>query len=148
MQSAMHTDAERIQRLIFTYAERLDQGDLAGVAALFASATFRSDRRPEARTGSEEVLEMFRRTVALYDGRPSTKHVTTNVIVDLEGESASARSYFTVLQARPELPLQPIIAGRYHDRFRRRDGAWQFSDRLVIVDLVGDLRFHLAANVI
>ena len=48
-----------------------------------------------------------------------------------------------MLQARPDLPLQMIIAGRYHDAFARVDGAWRFTDRLIFSDLVGDLSHHL-----
>ena len=43
---------------------------------------------------------------------------------------------------RPPVSLA-IIAGRYHDRFARVDGTWQFADRLIFIDLLGDLRFHL-----
>jgi 3-phenylpropionate/cinnamic acid dioxygenase small subunit len=143
--SAAEADAEQIARLVYTYAERLDAGDFEGVADLFAQATFRSDRRPEVRRGRDEVLAVYRATVATYDGSPSTRHVTTNLIVEVapDRRTATARSYFTVFQARPELPLQPIIAGRYHDRFARGDAGWRFDDRLVWMDLLGDLRFHL-----
>jgi len=144
----MTRDHDAIAALIYTYAERLDAGDFDGVAALFAQATFRSDRHPDVRRGSQEVLEVYRSTVALYDGSPCTKHVTTNVIIEVDagGTTAAARAYFSVLQARPELPLQVIIAGRYHDRFASLNGAWHFTDRLIYVDLVGDLRFHLTWN--
>lgn len=144
----MASDSDAIAALIYTYAERLDAGDFDGVAALFAQATFHSDRRPEVRRGTQQVLEVYRSTVAVYDGSPCTKHVTTNVMIDIDegGTTAAARSYFTVMQARPELPLQVIIAGRYHDRFARTDGTWHFTDRLIFVDLVGDLRFHLKQN--
>jgi len=145
----MPSDADVISALVHTYAERLDNGDLKGVADLFAQATLRVDGFPEVRRGSAEVLDLYRNTVALYEGRPCTKHVTTNVIVDVDAAqgTAAARSYFTVLQARPELPLQIIIAGRYHDRFARGSGgSWHFTDRLMFIDLVGDLRFHLKIN--
>jgi hypothetical protein len=71
--------------------------------------------------------------------------VTANLIVEVDeaGATATARSYFTVLQARPGLPLQIMIAGHYHDRFARIDSAWCFTDRLMFVDVLGDLRFHL-----
>ena len=143
------TDArEAITTLLFSYAERLDAGDLEGVAQLFAHATLRTDGFEGERRGSAEVLELYRGMVALYDGKPCTKHVTTNVIIEVNEpqDAASARSYFSVLQARPELPLQVIIAGRYHDRFARVAGAWRFTDRLMFVDLLGDLRFHLKFN--
>jgi 3-phenylpropionate/cinnamic acid dioxygenase small subunit len=139
------TDHDAIARLIFGYAEQMDLGDFDGVAGLFAHATLRSNLSPTVRQGTREVGALYREMVILYEGIPCTKHVTTNLIIDIEarGDQASARSYFTVFQARPELALQPIIAGRYHDQFSRHDGQWRFSDRLILVDLVGDLRWHL-----
>ena len=41
------------------------------------------------------------------------------------------------------LPLQPIIAGRYHDTFHCIDGEWWFDTRIMLVDLPGDLSQHL-----
>jgi hypothetical protein len=140
------SDAGRaIESLIYLYAERLDAGDLAAVAALFTHATYRSDRGGHY-AGRDAVLAVLRRRVRLHDGVPRTKHVTTNVVVEVDGAAATARSYFTVLQAADGVPLQPIIAGRYHDRFELADGAWRFADRLILVDLVGDLRAHLLAE--
>ena len=143
----MADDSSRaaIERLIFTYAERIDAGDLAGVAELFAEATYRSDRGGNYR-GSAAVLDVVSRVVILYeDGTPRTKHVTSNLIVEIDeaGDAATARSYFTVLQAVEALPLQIIVAGRYHDRFVRTAGIWRFADRLIFMDLVGDLSRHL-----
>ena len=60
--------------------------------------------------------------------------------------TAACRSYYSVLQARPGLPLQVIIAGRYHDAFAHVDGEWRFTDRLIFSDLVGDLSHHLRTN--
>lgn len=135
-------DADAIAALIFTYAERVDAGDLDGMAALFAHATYRSHVREY--TGAEELARVMKGRVILHDdGTPRTRHVTTNLIVDVSGDAATARSYFTVFQATPELPLQPIVAGRYHDRFARVGGSWRFADRLVLVDLAGDLSRHL-----
>jgi hypothetical protein len=76
---------------------------------------------------------------------PRTKHVTTNLVIEVDdaGGKATARAYFTVLQATPTLPLQVVIAGRYHDRFARAGTAWRFVERVVHVDLAGDLREHV-----
>ncbi len=57
------------------------------------------------------------------------KHVTTNVAidVDLEGGTAVALSYVTVLQALPELACSSA-SGRYRGRIERRDGqGWSRS---------------------
>ena len=67
---------------------------------------------------------------------------------DAPAGTASARSYFTVFQARPELPLQAIIAGRYQDRFTRRNGVWSFAERVIVIELVGDLRCHLKPEIL
>jgi 3-phenylpropionate/cinnamic acid dioxygenase small subunit len=136
---------DAISGLIFTYAERIDAGDLAGVAALFADATYRSARGGAYR-GQAALLEALSRVVILHaDGTPRTRHVTSNLRIDIDAPAgtASARSYFTVLQAADRLPLQIIVAGRYHDRFVRGATGWRFDDRLIFMDLVGDLSQHL-----
>ena len=89
---------------------------------------------------------MFRDTLIVYDdGTPRTRHVTTNVAIEADEEAGTAvsRAYFTVLQAVPGLALQPIVSGRYRDRFERRDGQWRFAERRVLIDLVGDVSRHL-----
>jgi hypothetical protein len=40
------------------------------------------------------------------------------------------------------LPLQPIVAGRYRDRFECVDGVWRFTSRHIIIDLMGDISHH------
>jgi 3-phenylpropionate/cinnamic acid dioxygenase small subunit len=138
-------DVTEITALIHEYADRLDAGDLDGVAALFEHATWGSPGRGEPLRGTAQVRRGYDGVILHEDGTPSTKHVISNVTVDVEGGAgtAAARSYFTVLQARPDLPLQPIIAGRYHDRFERAGGRWRFAERIIIPDLVGDLSRHL-----
>jgi ketosteroid isomerase-like protein len=139
-------DAYReIENLIYRYAERIDAGDLEGVAALFSDAAIVAPAHDTRVTGYDEVLAMYRAACRIYPetGTPRTRHVTTNVLIEAEGDSATARSTYTVFQATEALPLQPIIIGRYSDRFRRRDGRWQFSERSMHVDLVGDCSAHL-----
>jgi hypothetical protein len=92
------------------------------------------------------VLALYRGSARIYDdGSPHTKHVTTNSIIEVEegAKAASARSYYTVFQQVDDLPLQPIICGRYQDTFRRIEGRWWFDTRVMLVDLVGDLSRHL-----
>ena len=138
----MSDDSDAIAALVYRYAELLDRADLDGVAALFAAASLRSTRHALVRRGYDAALALYRGTVILYDGMSCTQHVITNLAIDLDGDAAAARCHFSVLQARPELPLQVILSGRYHDRFAKADGGWQFADRLILVDQVGDLRRH------
>lgn len=134
-----------IENLVYTYAERIDSGDLAGVADLFRNGRIQA-APGMVFEGTEQVRGMYDRSTRLYgDGTPRTRHVTTNVVVEVDDNAATAasRSYFTVFQQTDEFSLQPIIAGRYHDTFHRVDGAWCFHTRQMLVDLTGDLSHHL-----
>jgi hypothetical protein len=135
-------DAETIRALVAAYGERLDAGDLDGVADLFRDATWRSNGRTLRGPAIRAVYDDIR----LYDGVPGTRHVMGDVVVDVDGDRATSRCSFTVFQARPGLPLQAVLVGRYHDVFARVDGRWQFTDRLIHADLVGDLSHHMRAR--
>jgi len=138
---------EAIAALVYAYAERIDGGDFEGVADLLADAEVTAEGTDRRWRGRDEVLRLYESGTRRHaDGTPRTKHVTTNLVVDVDDVSgtATARSYYTVLQAVPgELALQPIVAGRYRDRFERVRGSWRFAGRHLVVDLVGDLGHHL-----
>jgi 3-phenylpropionate/cinnamic acid dioxygenase small subunit len=142
----MTTEREEITDLLYTYAERIDLGDFDGVSELFAHAEISYEGFEQSRRGSAEVLDSYVTTTRRYDdGTPKTKHLMTNVIVEVgPGAIATSRSYFTVLQAVPgALSLQPVIAGRYHSRFEKTAGVWRFTNMHIIVELFGDLAHHL-----
>lgn len=133
-----------IENLVYRYAELVDAGDFAGVGALFSHATLVAGE--ERAVGAEAIEALVRGMTAVHeDGRPQTKHLMTNVRVEVEeyAGTAEARSYFTVLQALSELPLQIVAAGTYVDKFERGDGSWWFVERTVALDLVGDAGQYL-----
>ena len=138
-------DVQTIKNIVLSYVELLDVGDLDGLSNIFARATVRIHDSDDALSGAQSFREFIETGVQLYDGIPSTKHVVTNLIVEVDEErhSATARSYYTALQARPQLPLQPILAGRFHDRLERDDDGWHIVERTIHTDLVGDLRYHI-----
>jgi hypothetical protein len=136
----------QVANLIARYAELIDAGDFEGLAVLLGDAGVGAGDSPSLLTGKEALRKLFVATTRLYpDGTPGTKHVTTNLIIEIDEEAigAQARSYFTVLQAVPGLPLQPILAGRYRDRFERTGTVWRFSERRYLIDLVGDVSRHM-----
>ncbi len=143
-------DAERsIENLIYAYAGFVDEGDLEGMASLLGEATIGVDGVSAGLHGREKIHELFRSTIRMHDdGTPRTKHVTTNVQIEVDagGTTATSRSYFTVFQAVEGLGLQPIVAGRYRDRFECRDGTWRFVERRFTTDLIGDISRHLLAG--
>jgi ketosteroid isomerase-like protein len=138
-------DVQAIKNLVVSYVELLDRGDLDGLANVFARATVRIQGSASALRGAAAYKEFIEQGVQFYDGVPSTKHVIRNLIVEIDDDrrTATARSYYTAFQARPELPLQPILAGRFHDRLERDGDHWHIVERVIYADLVGDLRFHV-----
>ena len=143
----MGHNERQIENLLHLYAERIDRGDFEGVADLLAYATIVGPQGDPGPSGRDDILAMYERTTRRYpdDGTPHTHHVTTNSIieVDEEADTATARSYFTVFQALEGFPLQPIVAGRYQDRFERVAGQWRFCERMMLPEHFGDVSRHL-----
>lgn len=136
---------EAIRRLMNEYCFRVDAGDFEGFAELFAHGTWwvRGDPAGGA-TGAAAVRKRLANVIR-YDGKPNTKHIMTNVQIDVDehGGHASAQCYITVMQAvPPAFPLQAIFSGHYHDRFERIQGTWRFARREISPDLLGDLSRH------
>jgi hypothetical protein len=149
MGASMSDSARELENLIYAYAQRLDAGDLDGVADLFANGRIlgMEDGPPETVfTGTAGVRKMYDIATRLYeDGTPKTRHFTSNVqlYVDDDAGTAHGSAYYCVTQATPELPLQIIVTGHYRDTFHRIDGVWWFDSRLMFVDQVGDTSHHL-----
>ncbi|MEO6628345.1 MAG: nuclear transport factor 2 family protein [Aquihabitans sp.] len=141
----MSHDARAIEKLIYAYAERIDAGDFEGVAELFNHGRIQA-APGMVFEGAAAVLGLYQSTTRLHgDGTPRTRHLTTNVVVEVDDQGliATARSYFTVLQQTDHLPLQPIVSGHYCDSFRNAQQQWHFDTREIHVDLAGDLSDHL-----
>lgn len=145
----MSDAAREIENLVYTYAERIDAGDLDGVAALFANGRICGiqDGPPETVfEGTARVRQLYETAIRIHDdGTPKTRHFTTDVRlhVDEVAGTASGSAYYCVTQATPDLPLQIIVTGRYRDTFHLVEGTWCFDTRIMFVDQVGDTSHHL-----
>jgi len=140
-----------IRNLLYLYTERFDLGDLSGAAELFRHARIITGDQGDS-IDAEALLALWKKHVILYQetGTPRTKHQCTNAIVELDegGLTASARSYYVVYQQTDSLPLQPIVAGRYLDRFECIDGEWRFSERdYRLMEMLGNTSQHLHGSV-
>jgi 3-phenylpropionate/cinnamic acid dioxygenase small subunit len=141
----MTSGYEQIANLIARYAFVTDDGDFAALGELFARGSL-SLNGGDPVHGAAAVTALAHRVLQTYeDGTPRTRHVTTNLLIDVDEADGTARSrsYFTVLQSLPSFPLQPIAAGHYEDRFTRADGRWHFAERLVSTDFTGDTTHHV-----
>jgi hypothetical protein len=171
---------DHIRNLLGRYCAAVDAGDWEAVGALFARGALATDDGTVLAAGAGAVADFYRRATLLHDGSPRTTHVVADTVVDLAdpgvdpagpgvGSEAPVavlvRSTYVVFQALEDFPLQPIITGRYEDRFAcglpddgdgdgegdgsdggagRLDGGWHFTERRFAVDLLGDVSRHLA----
>ena len=137
---------DAIENLLHTYAERIDAGDFAGVGELFEDAVILGPDGTAIARGAAEAQRLYEHTTRRYeDGTPRTRHVTSNLILEVDDAAGQAqgRCTYVVFQSLPDFPLQPIVTGRYHDRFARESDTWRFRERRMFVDAAGDLSRHL-----
>jgi len=151
-----------IENLMFLYSEAIDAGDFAAIGELFARGRMLAPDGGISGEGRDGVRAIYDQSTKLFeDGTPKTQHVNTNLIFefDADGRGARVRSRFTVFQALPDFPLQPIITGHYADTFAYFDGSgsdgsgsdssgtqadgWYFVERAMRPVLLGDLSRHL-----
>lgn len=138
-------DDRKIENLIYHYAELIDAGEFEALAHLFDRGEIVAPSHNATIRGFEAIHAMYSRSTKRYgNGTPNTRHITSNVIVELTpNNGATARSSYVVMQSTARLHLQPIIIGRYHDSFMQEKGDWHFTQRIIHIDLEGDLTHHL-----
>jgi len=98
-----------------------------------------------------EVKQLYDEATRKFadDGTPHTKHVNDELIIEVDEEAGTAtcRSYFSVFQQTPDLPLQPTCK----DAIRTASSVWTaaggFKHRHMITDLVGNLSQHLLRDI-
>jgi len=89
---------------------------------------------------------MLRDNVIVYDdGTPRTKHVTTNIAIEVDEEAGTAVAPFVLHRATSlARPCSAAHRQRQLPRpLRAPDGEWRFVERRVRTDLVGDVSRHL-----
>jgi 3-phenylpropionate/cinnamic acid dioxygenase small subunit len=133
-------DKLAVTELLYRYAELIDAGDFDGVGALLGQGSFMGV------AGAGSIAKLFATTTRRFpdfDDTPRTRHLVLNPIVDVDGDTATARSTFCVVQQTETIALQPIVVGRYADAFARGESGWYFTERIVDVQMIGDVSDHL-----
>jgi 3-phenylpropionate/cinnamic acid dioxygenase small subunit len=129
-----------VTELLYRYAELIDAGDFDGVGALLGRGNFMGV------SGAEGIAKLFATTTRRFPehgNTPRTRHLVLNPIVDVDGDAATARSTFCVVQQTETVALQPIAVGRYADTFAHDSTGWHFTQRTVDIQMIGDVSDHL-----
>jgi 3-phenylpropionate/cinnamic acid dioxygenase small subunit len=122
-------DADRaIQRLMARYCHLVDDGAFEEIPALWTDDA-ELLLRGETATGPAAIVARIadRQTPELRG-----LHVSANVIIDVDGDTARAVSDFVFMRREggPD-PLVKFI-GRYLDRFVRMPDGWRFRRREIV----------------
>jgi len=122
-----HTE---IQKALYRYCRGVDRGDARLICSAYHEDAI-DHHGPWTGTGPEFGPHI----VAKMDLLPEAgQHHITNILIELDGESARVESYFLVLQ--PTMDNGHFwLSGRYLDLFECRNGAWKIADRTVVQDV-------------
>jgi hypothetical protein len=140
----MSQDRHAILSLMNEYCFCVDTGNFDGFAALFEHGSFHVLGDPAGAQFGTTAVRAVLDNVTLYEGKPQTKHVMSNVQIDVDdsGNHATAQSYISLFQGLPDFPPQAIFMGHYFDTFNKVDDVWRFDKREISPDLIGDLSRH------
>jgi hypothetical protein len=122
---AIHRDA--IRDLLARYTYNGDRGRVAELAACFAQDGLLEypGASPVGPAAIAAALSSGTRNLALS----FVRHHITNPLIDIHGESATARSYFAV-----HSDIGPDHSGTYDDQLVRTADGWRFAHRRVRID--------------
>jgi hypothetical protein len=129
------SDKQAITEVIYRYCRGLDRMDAEMVRAVWhqgGTADYGADMFRG--TGDEFVAWVW----AAHAGMERHSHQITNILIELDGDSAASESYVTVaLRTKPEAgkATQIEARGRYVDRWSQRDGRWAIDHRHFVTDL-------------
>ena len=133
--------AERIEieraceRIVYAYSRALDLGDMSAAADFFAENG--SMARPMAPDQVIQGRETIRASLLTRPRTLLTKHLATNVMIDVESrDAASGISYLTMISTTPPgdskppfVSQGPLYFGEFKDRFVRENGVWKILER-------------------
>jgi ketosteroid isomerase-like protein len=136
--SSVLEEKDRIRELTAEYCAAFDEARFDDWVELWADdALFVVDgleRRGRA------ALQQFTREARFVDGKLPYKHDVMNHVIQVEGDSATAKCYLLLVFKKKDGSLAPATAGVYDDKLVKVGGRWKFTERRLRGDLRGGSR--------
>ncbi len=125
----VQTEKNEIRELLARYCFLLDAGDMDGMAALFTpDGVWQTDFG--IGNGRQGIADHGRSLRKSDTQKPRAVHLCTNIVIDLDGDTAKVLSNWTTVQ-NSETGPKIGSAGGYIDRMVKRDGVWFFEHRRI-----------------
>ena len=124
-------DEKEVKRVLVEYGEFLDARDYKSYASLFASDGVWSGGFGTF-TGPAAIEAMLEENMGEHPDDYVNKenfHLNTTMVVDVDGNTATARSRYLFFTASPDNRPVVALAGRYVDELVREDGEWKIRTR-------------------
>lgn len=117
--------------LVTRVARAIDRCDAALLKTLFHPDA--TDDHGIFAGSAEEFIDWVMPVLA---GMKRTQHVIGQVLIEIDGNHAAGESYFIAHHAMigPDGDIFMVAAGRYLDRFERREGVWKIAHRQAVYD--------------
>lgn len=125
------TDKADCAELVALLARGLDRRDAA-----LLSSVFHPDATDDHGLFQGSATDFVAWVIPLLETMKRTQHVLGQMLVELDGDRAASETYFVAYHVIPgeDGDIFMVAAGRYLDRFDRRDGVWKISHRHAVYD--------------
>ncbi len=127
-------DEREISRLIYVYCRAVDRGDRELLQSLY-----HPDAKEEHGGYNGDLAGFVDYAFSMVDwAKEGLSHHITNILIDVQGDTAFAESAFMAMSARATdiegNDIDIVIFGRYLDTFEKRSEAWKIAHRRVVFD--------------
>jgi hypothetical protein len=135
-------DRQEITNQLHRYCRALDRMDRP-----LLESVFHADSTHEMGAFKGLSMDFCQFAFDILSGMEKTQHLLGNVLIELDGDKAVSECYFVayhrIAADAPAPEGSPhrlgvdedlFIAGRYLDRFEKRDGVWRVANRVGVQD--------------
>ncbi len=128
---AILADKQDCADLVFRLARAVDRCDAALMKELF-----HADATDDHGMFQGSARDFIAWVIPVLQAMDRTQHIIGQVLIEVDGDTARGESYFIAHHAipRPDGGVFMLAAGRYLDRFERRDGIWKIAHRHAVYD--------------
>lgn len=126
-------DRAGIEDLFARYRWAIDSRDVNTLVGCFTEDGSLESPAVGTNSGRAEIAQFAKRFARFRERGSQLRHVISNLLADLNGDTAFARCYLVVFLVKDGASRR-FGSGRYKCDLRRMDGAWYLKRRLVVMD--------------